>query len=70
MGNSLQPTAIKMIPEIQKIIDSLKEKGLKIVNMTGSGSAVFAMSTDKKLLKKIMKEYDNDYLTELTEVIK
>ena len=70
IGNSLQPTSIALIPEIQTIIDSLKADGLKIVQMTGSGSAVFAMSTDKKLLKKIMKKYDDDYRVELTEVLK
>ena len=70
MGNSLQETAITLVPEIQTIIDSLKSEGLKIVQMTGSGSAVFAMSTDKKLLKSLMKKYEDKYLVELTEVLK
>ena len=70
MGNSLQPYSIKLIPEIQTIIDSLKNDGLKIVQMTGSGSTVFALSTDKKLLKKLARKYEDKYLVELTEVLK
>ena len=69
-GNSLQETAFTLVPEIKDIINSLKEDGLKIVQMTGSGSAVFALSTDKKLLKQIMRKYEDKYRVELTEVIK
>ena len=72
IGNALQETSIHLVPEIKDIIDELKAKGLKIVMMTGSGSVVFGMSTDKKLVKKIWKELDEDerYQVELTEVIK
>ena len=70
MGNALQASAISLVPQIQTIIDELKACGLKIVQQTGSGSAVFALSTDKKLLKKVLKQFDNKYQVELARVLK
>ncbi len=70
MGNALQPVAISMLPSIQTIIDLLHEKGLKIVQLSGSGSSVFALSQDRKLLLSIAKELENDYTVELTKVMK
>ena len=70
MYNALQESAIKMVPNIQTIIDELKDKGLKIVQVTGSGSAVFALSTDKKLLIKVLKELENKYEVEIARVLK
>ena len=70
LANSLQAPAISLVPAIQTIIDELKESGLKIVQMTGSGSAVFALSTDKKLLKKVFKKFENKYHVELAKVLK
>ena len=71
ISNALQEPAIKLVPSIQKIIDDLKEKGLKIVQVTGSGSAVFALSTDKKLLKSVFKKIEDKYdVVELTKVVK
>ena len=70
MYNALQEPAIKMVPQIQTIIDELKNKGLKIVQVTGSGSAVFALSTDKKMLVKVLKELENKYEVEIAKVLK
>ena len=70
ISNALQEPAIKSVPAIQTIIDELKEKGLKIVQVTGSGSAVFALNTDKNLLKKVMKELEDKYEVELARVMK
>ncbi|MCR4879786.1 MAG: 4-(cytidine 5'-diphospho)-2-C-methyl-D-erythritol kinase [Bacilli bacterium] len=72
MGNSLQKTAEKLVPEIINVIEILKSKGLKMVMMTGSGSAVFGLSRDKKLIKKIARELEEEtnYFVEATEVIK
>ena len=72
MGNSLQPSAIEIVPEIKVIIDYLKEQGLKLVMMSGSGSTVFALSTDKAILKRIQKQIDEDteWFCELTKVLK
>ena len=70
MYNALQEPAIKMVPQIQTIIDELKENGLKIVQVTGSGSAVFALSTDKALLTRVLKKLENKYEIELAKVLK
>ena len=68
--NVLESSSIKLVPEIQTIKDELKELGLKIVMMTGSGSSVFALSTDKKLIKKAFKQLDDKYNVIITKVIK
>lgn len=68
--NALEEPAISLVPEIQVIKDKLKIAGLKIVQMTGSGSAVFALSTDKRLLKSVAKSLENQYLVEVTKVLK
>ena len=70
MYNALQDAAIKMVPQIQTIIDELKNSGLKIVQVTGSGSAVFALSTDKALLTKLLKKLEDRYEIELAKVLK
>ena len=70
ISNALQEPAIQLVPSIQSIIDELKEKGLKMVQVTGSGSAVFALSTNKKQLVKVFKELDGKYLVELAKVMK
>lgn len=68
--NSLEAPAISLVPEIQVIKDKLFTAGLKIVQMSGSGSSVFALSTDKKLLKNIAKTLEDEYFVEVTKVIK
>lgn len=73
MGNSLQAVASELVPEINVIINKLKAKGLRLIMMTGSGSSVFALSSDKKLMKRIAKEIEQEnpnYYVELTEVLK
>ena len=73
IGNSLEETSISLLEEIQTIKDEMKNLDLKIVLMSGSGSSVFAMSTDKKLIKKaykyFLKKYE-DYDVEFTSVLK
>ena len=68
--NALEKPAISLVPDIQIIIDKLKIAGLKIVQMTGSGSAVFALSTDKKLIHSVAKTLENQYAVEVTKVLK
>ena len=70
ISNALQEPAIKLVPGIQTIIDELRENGLKMVQVTGSGSAVFALSTDKSLLKRVFKKLEEKYEVELTKVLK
>lgn len=68
--NVLEKPSISLVPEIQVIKNELKELGFKIAMMTGSGSAVFALSTDKKLIKNAAKKLDNKYHVIVTRVLK
>lgn len=72
MFNSLEKASLLMVPEIQDIKDMLKKDGLKMVLMSGSGSAVYALSTDYVKIKALYKKYEKQglevYLTKtLTE---
>lgn len=55
--NSLENPAIQLLPEIQNVIENLKEDGFDCVMMSGSGSCVFALTNDKKLWKRAEKKY-------------
>lgn len=70
IGNSLEKPAVTFVPEINIIKEKLKAFGLKIVLMSGSGSSVFALSTDKKLINKAFKEIEGDYTVIKTKVLK
>ena len=70
MSNALQEPAIKLVPTIQTIIDELHQYGLKMVQVTGSGSAVFALSTDKKALLKVLRDLEDKYQVEIARVLK
>ena len=70
MGNSLEDAAISLVPEIKQIKDTLKAAGLKLVLMSGSGSTVFALSTDASPLKKVAKQLEDKYIVELTKILK
>ncbi len=68
--NSLEAPAISLVPQIQEIKDKLKDLGLDIVMMTGSGSAVFALSTDRKKIKNIAKLLGEKYQVIFTKLKK
>ena len=70
IGNSLEEAASSLVPEILQIKETLKAAGFKIVLMSGSGSTVFALSTDTSLVKKVAKSLEDKYLVEVTKVIK
>lgn len=70
LDNSLEDAATQLVPEIAIIKKELKDMGLKIVSMSGSGSTVFALSTNKKELKKAASIMEQHYFTELTKVLK
>ena len=70
LDNSLEESAIHFVPEIAIIKNELKEQGLKIVGMSGSGSTVFALSANKKELKRVAAVMEPHYFTELTRIVK
>ena len=71
MFNSLEETAISLVPEIQTLKDMLKKDGFKCVLMTGSGSCVFALTTDRHLAQSRYTKYDHKgYDVYLTRTLK
>ena len=71
IGNSLEKPGIYIVPEIQKIKNSLIEKGFEMAFMTGGGSCVVGLTKNKKLAKRVFKEYymNSNYETELTKFL-
>ncbi len=56
LGNVLEKTALKKVPEISEIKDFLLKKRLRGVLMSGSGPTVFALDEDRELLKSTAEE--------------
>lgn len=70
MGNDLYAPGVSICPAVGAIVEELKSDGLPISNMTGSGSACFAISTDIKKLKEEARKFDRKgLLTFVTKVI-
>lgn len=70
MENALYLPATKLLPEIEDVVSSIKSDGFKLCGMTGSGSAIFVLSRNKKELFKLMKKYyDAHYAVELTKIM-
>jgi len=68
--NSLEEPAFKMLPLVEGIKNKLLKDGLKVVLMSGSGSCVFGLTKDKKLVKKLEKIYSKDgYKVVLTQLL-
>jgi 4-diphosphocytidyl-2C-methyl-D-erythritol kinase len=68
IGNDLYAPAKSLLPEIETIVHSLQENGFSIVSMSGSGSAVFALSLDQKKIKEAAKKYEKlGYVVRLTK---
>ncbi len=57
IGNDLQPASASLLPEIERLIAMMKGDGFKICQMTGSGSTVFALSSELKKCKEAHKKY-------------
>ncbi len=69
--NSLEKVSMKLCPEVFKIKEMMKKDGFKIVLMTGSGSCVFAMTTNYTLaLSKYLKYEHKGYEVYLTKTLK
>lgn len=69
--NALEEPAIQLLPEIKQIKQKMYDLGLDIVQMSGSGSTVFALDVNKAKLKKVLKYFEDlDYVCELTKIIK
>lgn len=49
--NTLEQSAFQLVPEIKEIKESLLQDGFDFVLMSGSGSCLFAITQDKKLIQ-------------------
>lgn len=73
IGNSLEDVSINLLPLVKEIKDEIKSLGFKIVLMSGSGSCVFALSTDRRAIKDAFNHFFEkypDYVVEMTKVRK
>jgi len=71
IGNAFEPTAIKKCNRIAEIKEYLIKNGLPITLMSGSGSAVFSLSTDEdKLIEIANKLKSLNYNAFYTKIIK
>ena len=65
--NSLEKPAISLVDSIQKVKDMLHKDGFDLVLMSGSGSSVFALTTDLHKAQKMVRKYEKEgydvYLT-------
>lgn len=66
--NVLTVPAIKALPLVGEILDKLKKLSLPLCGMSGTGSACFALSRDKKYLEKVANIFEKEgYQTIVTE---
>ena len=69
--NSLEDVSVSLCPEVSKVKEMMKKDGFKIVLMTGSGSCVFALTTNYTLaLSKYIKYQHKGYEVYLTKTLK
>lgn len=59
LGNSLEQSAMVMVPAIKEIKETLQAAGFDAVLMSGSGSTVFGLSNDEEQLEKMGNYYRN-----------
>ena len=70
MKNSLQECAIKIVPEIKNIIDTLKKDGCPLTMMSGSGSTVFCMSLNHHAILEEYKKFSKlNYTVIVTQTL-
>lgn len=70
MHNSLETVSSTLVPEIMVIKKRLYDMGFTMVSMTGSGSALYALSTNLKEIKKAASLLEDDYQVEVTRILK
>ena len=69
--NSLEDVSMDLCPEVRQVKEMMKKDGFKCVLMTGSGSCVFALTTNYSLaLTKYMKYSKKCYQVFLTKTLK
>ena len=61
LGNTLEEPSLKIVPDILKIKEEMKELGFDGALMSGSGSCVFGLTQDQELLEKGYQFFLNRY---------
>ncbi|MGN1344065.1 MAG: 4-(cytidine 5'-diphospho)-2-C-methyl-D-erythritol kinase [Traorella sp.] len=56
IANTLEVPACKLVNEIEKAKNYLKEKGFEVVCMSGSGSTIFALTRKPNLIEKVKND--------------
>lgn len=70
LGNSLEAPSIAMVDDIRKIKETMLELGFDGALMSGSGSCVFGMTKDLKLLEKGYKIFkEQRFYVRKTEIL-
>ena len=59
MHNDLEYPAIRLCPSIGEIKAKLLSLGFDFVMVSGSGSSVFALTQDKKIINNALSQFDN-----------
>lgn len=62
MKNSLEESALRLVPEIQVIKQKLMDMGFDHALMSGSGSTVFGLTRDPRLIERAKDELSYDFL--------
>ncbi|AIO18262.1 4-diphosphocytidyl-2-C-methyl-D-erythritol kinase [Candidatus Izimaplasma bacterium HR1] len=66
--NSLERYAFEIEPKISEIKNQIRNLGVNGVLMSGSGATIFAISKDKKKLKRILEVFNDLYFKKLTKI--
>lgn len=70
LGNSLEQSAFKLVPEIKEMKEHLINEGFDVALMSGSGSTVFGLTKQLEKAKKIEEFYTNKgYFSVITKFI-
>lgn len=70
LGNTLEKPSIRIVQEIEKIKQEMLELGFDGALMSGSGSCVFGMTLDKKILEKGYEYFKNKYkFVRITQIL-
>lgn len=70
VSNSLEYSAFQIVPHIKEIKEELLQRGFEIVLMSGSGSTVFALTKNSRLLNETIIDYQTrDYFTCKTHIV-
>ncbi len=69
-GNDLTSDAVSLLGDIERIIHTLHDFGFSCVNMSGSGSTVYALSEDKTTLERAQNFFkQKGYYVKITSII-